>query len=224
MALDRKTLLATLDRTLWGTPFDGDNTTSFVNRSTVKQLTALVAALDITERSTSDETPSLQWEAKVIHTLLSTTLNRRSTIAFTHSLLAARSALCGNRNDGNNELIRWALPLYRGFLVNQHGKPLPNEELLTPEQITAAMRYVFGVFGSGGSKDSPTNELFLGSGPHMYNILRYANADLLHLIKANPDRVDAIIDMVISENTDDPSRLQALLDSNSHNALISGAL
>jgi hypothetical protein len=221
----RQELLTALDNAIKGITYDRDDATQkFIERSSKTELAALADALDIVERSKTDDTASLQWEASVIHDLLAETLPRRATASYAHVLLATRSALCWNRNEGEHNLIIWALPLYRGLISNQHGKPLPEKERLTIKQITAAMRYVYGVFNSGGAKELPINELFVGKGRNMYSILRYANPDLLGLITANADRVDAIIDMVISENTDDPSRLQAMLDSNSHTALISGAL
>lgn len=203
----------------------------WVNNSTDQQLAELVAALKTVTTAETSFVPAVVREANVIRSILSSTLNDQVHHRHAHGMLAARAAFCSESATLEKTDMRIALPVYLGLVCNMHGKDLPEEEILEPQKLQAALRYAYETINARVSYDSTKvfTEIYVQaeSGHRTtvsYSFVQYRDKKLLKLLTENVDRVDDIISLTRSHQTFDPTRLSVLMNYDGPQPLGSGAL
>jgi hypothetical protein len=206
----------------------------WLNHSSDEEITELSVAIDIVNSSETSNDPAVFREADVIRYIISETLNNGAHMPHAHGFLSVRSAFCSDRAISTKPPLTAALPLYLGIGCDFKGNPLPEYARLSPENFHAVLRYIYefatSVLFQGGQGKLPVKEIYVtAQGGHAnetstHFILQINDEELIALITAHRENVDALINLSLGSDTADPVRLAVLMNYEGHATLSSGAL
>ena len=211
---------------------DIKNVRNWVDNSSEAQLAEIAVALEVVNSSEDSSDPAMLREARVVRSILSSTLSYNGPTGHAHGLMAARSAFCSEWSTSHEADMRTALPVYLGLNCDGHGNKLPAERLLKPKEMTAALRYSYELITARTFpiRNTPFNEVMV-SKPSSgfretanFSMVQYGDPKLLTLVAENADRVTDLIDLSQNHETFDPERLAVLMGYEGPKALGTGSL
>lgn len=138
------------------------NVEEWLRVSTGKQLMDMLDALDVVKESRTSNDPSVLREARVIRSIMQTTLNVEQHTVHAHDMLSFRSAFSASRATIDIGTLALIFGVYAGNRCDMHGKPLREKDLPSREGFSALLRYSFEVleaciFRGKSNKAAPVN-------------------------------------------------------------------
>lgn len=200
----------------------------WLDASTDEEVREFSRALEIVREGHTSTDPSVTREAKVITDIFHENFDIRDHLSKVHGMLSVRSAFCSEWAIANKSNTIFLRPLYLGFLGDEYGSPfVPDYRDLSMEQIAAALRYAYEMTFQAPSR-MPVREIYVErqtpQGDIRLPLLVYKDPKMVELIAENADRVDKLIKMARSYETNDVDRLAALLEYDGPSSLGSGYL
>jgi hypothetical protein len=188
--------------------------TRWVGGANKRQLAAIQDSLAVLE--SEDRAPAVVREQRVIKSILHS-LARGSMVEdeVVIEMLTLRSAFCSDRSLRDDAPV-WNSELKSYIYGLRREVPLPLDSKGMVEKITAAVQFAYEVTTRcPGEKFTPTEpvEEYAGVSSAKVTAKRYVDADLLEIVLEQPDRVEEMIELAVSQRTTDPAILRGLMDN-----------